>query len=595
MAEVKEDDLLPGEVSESDLETEAPSEHLTEKRGVKRLELKKTAPDLSESIAPPTADLSDKISRALRPETTGGAALAGLGTGVTAGFGDELYGLLSANSDDTTQRFERAQEVADAKERGTYDPSAGAPEIPGVTSYQLKRPGQPTLTKTAVARAPADTAPAPIPSWSDLYAKHRDYLRGEQKKAQEAHPGAYLGGELVGGLAMPIPGPGKAKGFAKVGKYALQGAGVGALSGLGNSEADSVGGALLDTGVGFGAGGVVGGGLGAVGAAADPLLQKWAARNAYKALDPYMKTLEANLTKEMGRQPKPAEIMAVVEKLGRRVLDENIIPEGPLNRFANPEELGNAAALARDEAGQLKGAWADMLQEQMGGRPISMEALANAVDSEALKAGQDPAKQAVARALLREAGDVRKAGVNRALAGESIDLTLPEAERMKTGLQKAVYGLDAGRRGGPAQDAKELVAKLAKEMNESAIESKLGPDELAQFQAVKDRFGELAGISDTAGYGAMRNFRNNAISLGDRQAAGIGASLGSSTPEKILGSAGLGAINKLGRERGAAGLARTLQNRAQSSSLLNPATEKLADYFADVNWEDFLKSKEEKP
>jgi hypothetical protein len=108
---------------------------------------------------------------------------------------------------------------------------------------------------------------------SDLtYQQRRDAYRARNSAAQEAHGGAYLGGEVAGGLATApiLPGGGAAKtaGQALI-QGAKTGAALGAIQGLGSSAADLTNGdfkqAAADTAKGGIAGGLVGGALGYLG------------------------------------------------------------------------------------------------------------------------------------------------------------------------------------------------------------------------------------------------------------------------------------------------------------------------------------------
>lgn len=105
------------------------------------------------------------------------------------------------------------------------------------------------------------------------YEKRLEYARRIDKKDKDTNPGAYLGGEIAGGLATAVvPAGAAAKGAQTLGQAAkaatLGGAGIGALQGLGYSEADlrggDIGGAALDTAIGGGVG-ALGGAIGAGG------------------------------------------------------------------------------------------------------------------------------------------------------------------------------------------------------------------------------------------------------------------------------------------------------------------------------------------
>lgn len=124
-----------------------------------------------------------------------------------------------------------------------------------------------------------------IDGWGERYRRNRDEVRSNNRAAEDAHGNYYLAGNVLGGLALPIPG-GAARSGAMAGVKALRalgasrraalmggrllsttgiGAGLGSAAGLGASEADTFIGNLGDAARGgaFGAaGGLVAGGLG---------------------------------------------------------------------------------------------------------------------------------------------------------------------------------------------------------------------------------------------------------------------------------------------------------------------------------------------
>jgi hypothetical protein len=90
------------------------------------------------------------------------------------------------------------------------------------------------------------------------YEMERDRTRRENQAAQDANPGSYIAGEVGGGIASAfVPGLGVAKGAGAVGN-AVKAAGLGAVSGVGSSEAGDLGGVAKDAAVGGIAGGVLG-------------------------------------------------------------------------------------------------------------------------------------------------------------------------------------------------------------------------------------------------------------------------------------------------------------------------------------------------
>lgn len=114
----------------------------------------------------------------------------------------------------------------------------------------------------------------------DTYRLKREDNRRFTESARRSNPKTFLASEILGGVAMPVPGAGATKGaglLARMGKSALQGAGLGGAYALGNSNADltrgQYGDAAVDTVVGAGLGAGVGGAAVPVGAAAKALLR----------------------------------------------------------------------------------------------------------------------------------------------------------------------------------------------------------------------------------------------------------------------------------------------------------------------------------
>lgn len=86
------------------------------------------------------------------------------------------------------------------------------------------------------------------------YEKYRDEQRAREKAAREANPNLYMGAEIAGGIAQGIALPG-AKAMS-LGKMAATGAGLGAVSGFGYSEGETLGEIAQDTGLGLATGAV---------------------------------------------------------------------------------------------------------------------------------------------------------------------------------------------------------------------------------------------------------------------------------------------------------------------------------------------------
>lgn len=88
-------------------------------------------------------------------------------------------------------------------------------------------------------------------SLGEAYTQSLGEERAAEKAAEAAHPTAYASGQIIGGLAMPFPLVGGAKLAGEGVKGALKlGALTGAASGLGESEAETLGGKLKDMATG---------------------------------------------------------------------------------------------------------------------------------------------------------------------------------------------------------------------------------------------------------------------------------------------------------------------------------------------------------
>lgn len=100
-------------------------------------------------------------------------------------------------------------------------------------------------------------APGNKKSLKELYQQYREVARQKYDEAQKENPKSYLAGNLAGGVATGVATGGLGEGIAGA-------AGLGALTGLGSSNADltkgDIKGAAIDTGVG----GVLGAGAGAL-------------------------------------------------------------------------------------------------------------------------------------------------------------------------------------------------------------------------------------------------------------------------------------------------------------------------------------------
>jgi hypothetical protein len=276
----------------------------------------------SKPVAKPTEDL-DALWNAAKPrEKTGKLAAVGRGVmqGGSLGFGDEVWGGLRA--------------VGDA--------------LPGSLGGDTSGRG----------------------FW-EMYRQNRDGVRRGNETAKQDQGGAYLTGEILGGVALPLPGGAALKG-ASLGARALraagQGAALGGTYGLGSSASDvtqgEIGGAALDTAIGTGlgaAGGALAEGVVAplakaggklVGKAGDAL-RKRAGRGIREAEEMAGARAEQEAMKEL--KQLDGSLGAETQKGSRMTENIRRIPGEAAN--ATPESqaalMRDAARIARERAEQM--------------------------------------------------------------------------------------------------------------------------------------------------------------------------------------------------------------------------------------------------
>ncbi len=196
-------------------------------------------------------------------------------------------------------------------------------DTPGKYMDQL---GEQLSNKLGVSDKKAeDLSPA------EIYRKLRDGNRAEYKAAEAEHPNVYLGGELVGGFA--IPGGAVVKGAtrgAKVIQAIKTGAKVGGGYGLGKSDADLTKGEVvkaakdtaLSAGIGAVGSGVLTGAAQVGGAAAKRIAdftRQFSGNQAVKAAGLDGGRIN-NLVHKLGLE------VDELPELGNRMMDEKLIP-----------------------------------------------------------------------------------------------------------------------------------------------------------------------------------------------------------------------------------------------------------------------------
>lgn len=372
------------------------------------------------------------------PVGVGDALVRGLAQGETADFADEL---LSA---EVLAKRRLAQGVLAAMKQG-----------PGAGFRALMAPG---------AR--------------DAYREMRDSLRAGNAQAREQKPLAYGAGQVLGALATApfVPGGG-----AKLSQMVMQGAGLGATSGLGASEAELTEGdpgqvarALLDTG----AGGLLGAGAGLVAGGIGKLLGKASQAAAQRASD---------IEQKVGAQA--AETAAAGTATARGAAGR--AAQDAYRQLEHLRELGAMRALTSEEAqvaASLERELAEKAQQKL--LPAAAEKAAKAVEyqqamaTEAQRAQQLASEKLSGTELLRQIGARLKrygpAAVGGALGGALLPgIGAPMGAASALVLRPAIHSL---RRLAQQPVVQRGLAKAAASLGagaERAVEGAAGPVERA--------------------------------------------------------------------------------------------------------------------
>lgn len=288
------------------------------------------------------------------PPTKSESLLRGAVQGSSFGFGDELAGSIGGLLELLPGSATRQDEALRQK---FTDENAG---------QQLDMPASPS------------------------YESIRNEERVLNEQAQQANPGTYLAGNVVGGaLTAPATGLTAIKGagaLAKLGNATVQGARAGAIGGLGTSDADNVAQMIEDTGTGSAIGGAVGFGTQGVLAGTQKLGTELANKmpstvRAYEKGLEGIKTFSDEFAKDVSKKSKVV-VDKVTGVLQRSKENQNKIQQGLLqdidsqiddivkNVETNNAKTSKFLGSVKDERAsaleQSKGNLVTKLQDQFG-------------------------------------------------------------------------------------------------------------------------------------------------------------------------------------------------------------------------------------
>lgn len=207
---------------------------------------------------------------------------------------------------------------------------------------------------------------------------YRSELKGQEelnRDFREESPLAYGGAEALASLAVPLPGAGKAQGLAKVGRMALQGAGIGGVQGFLGSEGETLTerakDAAMSGALGLGLGGAFAGGGELAGKLGGRLLKKAAAAK---------EKIGALATEVVDAEQRSLRSAAGNAAQDAYKQVENLVKSGEINNLT-PEEQAVAAKLLKELGQSAKG----KLSSSAAKKAETAEALAEAGANRASK------------------------------------------------------------------------------------------------------------------------------------------------------------------------------------------------------------------
>ena len=379
-------------------------------------------------------------------------------------------------------------------------------------------------------------------SFIDRYRAERDAFRKEDEAAEKAHPGAYLGGQIVGGIETTAVAP-----SASVAKLVGSGAAIGAAGGIGGSKSENISGMAKDA--------LVGGSLGAAGGAAGAA----AANIATKASRALRSLGQGRLFKAAVGQNK----RAFVQVDGKGLLDKAgaYLDGMGIGTGDSTESIARKLA-ARDEAiNDALGSMVGELDMATASPVISAKTVADRIEKEVaaplkrIAANRDEYAQ-----VMKDADAIREIGDQ--------GITFTEAALQRRAVQQKINydkrnGLDA------AADAKNKIAKIWNEVIDEHAEPILKGAGKAG-DAYKELRHEAALVKELLGHSENRvsgNLANRWASPSDYGAGAIG---GIMSGNPVVGMAAATA-NHLARRYGSAAAGRAAINMARFFVTAPPA------------------------
>jgi hypothetical protein len=441
----------------------------------------------------------------------------------------------------------------------------------------------------------------------------RERSRAEYDQAMEDQPAATIAGNIGGELASDALVALATRNVVNPANP-IAGAALGALSGAGAGDENSIGGKWGGAAIGAGSA-LVGHGVGKY--VAGPIIRKggellkhvpdvvreFAERRAFKAAGPMLKDF------------RKARGLEGAEEMGRDLLDQGIVKFG-----RNSEEIAEAATPKVAEVGKRIGAVRSQLDESLPEDILPTgEALAERIRKEvAAPLLASPANRKFAQAVLAQADEFAAEGANPVnmskLTGWKKDLADqinfgPDPafpHQLKNKVRRILQDEEdkLARIGLDEDPSRRQISRFADDMDDIGkaaddpaslamaqrmrdLASKVGGD-TANYRELKRLYGNLAEVADFSGDHALRSQANRIVSPSDH---GIGAAMaagklaqGGSAAEASLSGMALAFANKVVRERGNSASAVMMDKLSKfpplrwASRLTGESAEKLGQY-----------------
>lgn len=283
------------------------------------------------------------------------------------------------------------------------------------------------------------------------YRKERDSYRAADKAAKDANPMSFLGGNLVGSLA--VPGTGAVKLAAQ-----------GLAHGVGGNDSEDVQDLALSGALGAGAGAAIGAGA--------PMLAK-GAKGLGQRLSSKAEQLAENAT---GATRMQAEKFA--PGAGRQLLDRGVV-----KALSRPSDVAKRATEQLEASQSGIGSALGKLDEQ--GASLPKEQILNSLKGQLEELSADPSKAAISRKLRTMIQDIESESV-------SDSIPLSAAEEMKRGYQ----GMSNYAKPNTTEASKRVASTFRQGVEDQA--NAVDPELASQFNSNKETYGLLRPIQEAA-------------------------------------------------------------------------------------------------